>query len=494
MYRKELRTLLNKIYESFPFNIVAISCYTSYTYLNCVEVANMIKHFINPSCLLVVGGYHPTVIPEDFNHKNIPRYFNKKYPKHTTPFDFLINDEAELPFFHLIRDFYNGKIKVRENLKEDPFILGPEIMENLDDLPIINLDLFEKYKDIINKSGEFYISLNRGCMYRCKFCSSSEDSKMSSYRIMRYRSVEKSLTEIKKILNTNWLKIEKLMIHDGLFFAKKSLRKDFLTGLEKIYKKISEIPFNIFIQDRIEICTNGDLKEYKKLQIYPGFGLESGSPTLLCRIGKFLGKNNNLQNAKKYLNRAEEFIKIANKIDHPIIFYYMGAIACSDKKTMEENSNFFFEKRFSGKSLIERYKVNLLIQKYGFLPGNTLYLKGENSHGLKPCFKEWYKIFDKNQAFYSSIIESNDTSFPEIMNYLLDFVRDLYKSQIQLGNDFYSLSKLVYQRKFHKQFLKIYEEEVRKKGIRNKFQKFWASKVRIIAMLCFMMLFLKFKI
>lgn len=468
-YRKILKELMIKIYERFPFGIVAISCYTSYTYLNCVEVANMIKHYVNPSCLIVVGGYHPTNLPADFSKKKIPQYFSKKYPKSTTPFDYLIKDEGEIPFFHLIRDLFNGTAKKRGSLKQNPIILGPEIVKNLNELPIIKLDLFKKYKDFLNEKREFYISFNRGCLFRCRFCSSSEDSKMNSYRIVRYRSVGKCLTEIKKIINTNWLSIKKLMIHDPIFFPKKSLRKDFFIGLDKIYSGISKIPFNIFVQDRIELCSEGDLKHYKKLQIYPGYGLETGSPTLLCRIGKFLGKNNNQKNARNYLRQAENFIKMANKIEHPIIFYYMGAIPGSDNETMEENSKFFFEERFSGKSLIEKYKVNLLIQKFGLLPGNTLYEKGEKMLGFKSYFKQWYKLFDKNQTFYSSIIKpSENLTFPETMNYLLDFVRKLYKGQRGLGNDFYILSKYIYQRKFYKKFLNIYKEKVLMKRLKNK--------------------------
>ncbi len=215
-YRKNLRDLLITLYERFRFNIVAISCYTSFTYLNSVEVAWMIKHYINPHCHIIVGGFHPSVLPKDFYPKNIPSYFNEYYPQKTTPFDYLVIDEGEIPFFNFVRDILNGTITIRKSIIERPIILGPEIMKNLDDLPLIDLDLFKKYKEVINKRGEFYINFNRGCPFRCKFCPTSENY-MISYQMVRSKSLEKIIAELKIIINTKWLSIKKLKINDAIF-------------------------------------------------------------------------------------------------------------------------------------------------------------------------------------------------------------------------------------------------------------------------------------
>jgi len=75
-YRKKLKKILCEIYERFKFDIVAISCYSDFAYLNCIEVANMIKSFINPSSYIVVGGVHPSTFPQGFNSENIPPMFN----------------------------------------------------------------------------------------------------------------------------------------------------------------------------------------------------------------------------------------------------------------------------------------------------------------------------------------------------------------------------------------------------------------------------------
>ena len=335
-FRSALKTLISDLYEEFSFNVAAICCYTSFTYISSIEVSWMIKK-INPSCKIIVGGYHPSVLPNSFFPENIPSYFGDFYFHEATPIDFIIIDEAEIPFFKLIVSFVNGKTKARKNLKEKPEILRREIMENLDDLELIDLTLFMKYKDVINRLGEFYISFNRGCLYRCKFCSSSSSSPMDSYRKLRYKSVDKCIAEIKRIIDTKWLKIKKLMINDAIIFIQRSQKEQFLKELEKINKE-SKLPFRIYLHDRLELCTTQDLEKYKKLNIIPGFGLETGSPRLLCRLGKFLGKNNNLNNAINYLKRAESFIKKANDLDTPIVFLCMGAAPGMDEKTMKETT------------------------------------------------------------------------------------------------------------------------------------------------------------
>lgn len=461
-FRMALKNLLLKIYKSFEFNIAAICCYTSFTYLNSIEVAWMIKKFINPNCYIIVGGFHPSVKSKDFFSEKIPNFFRNYSHSKATPFDALIIDEGEIPFFHIIQNIMNGTLKMRKDLSKNPIVLEREILEDLNELPLIDLNLFKKYKNAINQKGEFYLSFNRGCLYRCKFCSSSKTSKMKSYRNVRLKSVDKCISEIKKIINTKWLKLEKLMINDPILFPQRSQKELFLKELEKLLIQ-NHIPFRIYIHDRMELCSDSDLMLYKKLNIIPGFGLETGSPTLLCRLGKFLGKNNNLKNAKEYLKLTEHFIKKSNELDTPIVFLCMGVTPGVDKNTIEEEKAFFFGKRFSdGKSLIDKYKINLQIQKFGLLPGNTFYDQGERIFDTKYHFKEWYRtIFEKEQALYSTIFEtSKELAFTDAMNYLIGFLGKLYKSQIKLKNPFYNLSEYIYHRKLYDKILEIYNTRI----------------------------------
>ncbi|MFX1443208.1 MAG: hypothetical protein ACFFHV_07325, partial [Promethearchaeota archaeon] len=137
-FRLALEILLTDLYEEFSFNLVAISCYTSFTYLSSIEVAWMIKK-INPKCKIIVGGYHPSVLPNTFFPENIPSYFGEYYIQKATPFDAICVDEAEITFFRYVVSFVNGEIESRKTLEENPEILKGELLENLDDLPLIDL-------------------------------------------------------------------------------------------------------------------------------------------------------------------------------------------------------------------------------------------------------------------------------------------------------------------------------------------------------------------
>ena len=143
-YREKLKKLLLEYKKRFPFELVAISCYTSLNYMNCVEIASLIKKEITPSCLIVVGGIHPSICPEDFQIGNFPNFIYKKYPQNQTPFDYLIKDEGEIPFYNLVKGLIEGTIKKRKSAEDPLIFIESQILENLDELPIINFELFEK--------------------------------------------------------------------------------------------------------------------------------------------------------------------------------------------------------------------------------------------------------------------------------------------------------------------------------------------------------------
>jgi len=192
-------------------------------------------------------------------------------------------------------------------------------LENLDDIPPLNLELFRKYEKTIKEVGNLYIRFNRGCTFRCKFCLPSEDYTKSS-KNLKFRSLEKSMADLKKIINTKWLKIGQLHIVDSMFFPKRSIRRRFFEELGKIYHKID---FGINVFDRVETCSMEDLENYKKYNITVGLGLESVSSKLLTRIGKISGKdptriNKGIQN---YLDKTIDLIKYSNKIETPIILF-----------------------------------------------------------------------------------------------------------------------------------------------------------------------------
>jgi len=444
-YRFALEELIGNIYHRFKFDLVAISCYSSFNYINTVEVTYLIKTKINPDCIIIVGGVHATMCPEDFQPKNFPEYIYDTYQKEITPFDFLIKEEGELSFFKLIKNLINNEILKRQSLNEQCIVIEPDIIEDLNELPMLELSLYKKYKQQLIDYDSIWLDFSRGCSFRCKYCPNSENY-INCYKNVRLKSIEKCIEELNFINNLNWLPIKYVFITDMIFLPKKSKREEFFNKLPEVYKQNGEFKFQIHIMDRIDICSESDLENYKKLNLIPNIGLESCSNKLLYRMGKVLGKNK-IQIKKgieQYLYKAETVIKKANELDLPIIFNYLIGLPGSDKETIDESRNFFLSKRFEGKSLIETYNIILKINKYFAYFGSDIYNNAEGQYGTVFYYKKWWKIFDKDQAYYAALVDpSKDLSFNESIDLNLKFIRQIWKMQNKLGNPYYSFYNLL---------------------------------------------------
>ena len=456
-YRKILKKILNNIYIRFKFDVVAISCYTDFAYLNTLEIANMIKNFISPSIQIVVGGVHSAVFSDTFNVKNIPTYLNDCYQKNTTPIDYIIVDEGEKPFFNFLKSFIEKSLLKRSNMKENPIFLKREYLDLLDEIPPLNLKLFRKYRKQINSVGNFYTRFVRGCNFRCNYCLPSENYTESSKHV-KYRSVEKSIEDLDAIINTEWLKIRQLHIVDPIFFPKRSQRIQFYNELEKLSNRI-DFGFNVF--DRIETCELEDLKNFKKYNIIPGLGLETTSKKMLFRIGKTLGKNKEQiqKGIDSYLEKTKNLIQYANKINTHIVFYFMENIPGTDTEALNERRNFFFEKNNGDSSLIEKYNIDLEFFMYLLFTGNKIYNKGEELFGAKYYYKHWWDIFDEDQYIHSGIVKpSENLKFIDSFYSTKQFVKDIFKAQMKRKNDFYTYQKYMFYKTEFDRFEKVWKK------------------------------------
>jgi radical SAM superfamily enzyme YgiQ (UPF0313 family) len=460
IYRNNLKSLLNDLFQRFTFDLVAISCYSSFSYINTVEVACFIKYFINPLCKIVVGGTHPTICPEDFQPGNLPEYIYEYYPKNFTPFDFLIKDEGEIPFFKLIQGLINNSIKTRKDESEKCFVLERELLTNLNEIPIINFNLFKKYKHIFDIHKKVYLEFSRGCSFRCKFCPCSTNN-IIGYKTVRVKSPTRSLDELRAIKNTDWLSINEVVISDMIFLPKISLRKEFFKELENIYQKEGGFPFRISIVTRVETCRIEDLNLYKNLNMFLGIGVETCSKTLLKTMGKILGKKQDdiERGIDQYFKKLEKIIIEANNIDLPISYYILMGLPGSNDKTIKENWDFFLKPRADGKALAEKNKINLRFNKYLALPGSEIFRKGEEDFGAKIYYKRWWKKFDKHQAYYSMIIDPYENqTFTQSLEQNFKNIKILIKLQNKLRNPFYSIYKLLAIKKDNLVNYKLYKK------------------------------------
>jgi radical SAM superfamily enzyme YgiQ (UPF0313 family) len=467
-YRYELRNLLERVYKSFEFNVVALLCYSSFKYINTLEIAYIIKTYINPDIVVVVGGAHPTLCPDDFRRGNLPLHFNNAYPQNSTPIDFVIKEEGEIPFYRLIKRLLNNSIKKRDDLRQPCTILKVENVKNLDELPIISYDLYKKYRENISEFGQISLEFARGCPFRCKMCVNS-GSLMGCYQNVRLKSVDKCIAELKAIRDaSDWLSVKSIYISDMIFYGgRRSYRNQFFKELRKLKNDEQGFPYHIRVNDRVEICRKSDLENYARLNITPHFGFETGSKTLLKRLGK-------AHRTEKYLRKVEKIVKNATKLKNEYKGFaprlnFMIMTPGADLETHEENCDFFLKERFDGKSLVEKFDVNLLIAKYTAYYGHELYDVCESKFGGSIFFKEWWKIFSRDQRSYATFIQpSKDLTVEKALKLESALLNIIFKKQMARKNEFFSFPRFLGLIKKNNQYLESWKEALIEYEIKQK--------------------------
>lgn len=420
--------------KNYDLDLVAISSYSSYEYLNTVEIASYLKTQINPKIIIVVGGVHPTLCPEDFQLNGIPPEFKKTYSFNRSPFNYLIKGEGEIPFYRLLKYLImNGKRKVNHKRCEER---EPEFIKDLNDLPLLNLSLFEDYREKYKGIG-LQFDFARGCPFRCKFCINSND-KIQCYRAIRTKSVDKCVKEL-QIIKESKFKFKTIKISDPLFLPKRTMRTQFFNELDKCYGNGKRFPFKLIeINERMDICTKKDLENYKKYKITPHFGLESVSKLVLKRLGKVLGKNDEQINKglDNYLKKFKQLVALINEIKLPHGFNYLLNPISENIQSYNEIEDFLFN---PNDNLMEKYKINFRFAPYRLYVGTKLYRNAERKFGAKIYYKEWWKIFDNDQFFYSYLFKpSRYLDLPTALKKGHTLRKKIYKAQIQLGNPYYN--------------------------------------------------------
>jgi radical SAM superfamily enzyme YgiQ (UPF0313 family) len=142
----------------------------------------------NPSCMLVWGGVHPTLLPEQTASNSYV--------------DVVVRGEGEL----IIKDLANALASGQplKNVLGVTYRVNGEVKSNpdgkvidLDAIPInlpYNLLEMERYPSV--KSGRFHIQTSRGCPHRCGFCYNTLFNK----KRWRGKSASRVLDEIEYIL------------------------------------------------------------------------------------------------------------------------------------------------------------------------------------------------------------------------------------------------------------------------------------------------------
>jgi protein-L-isoaspartate(D-aspartate) O-methyltransferase len=293
------------------YDLVGISCYSSYDYLKALAIGAEVKKLL-PKAWLVTGGYHASARPSDFQLEDCP-------------FDYVAVGDGEGPMLRLVTQLMAGKRPLNR-------IVGPE---PLTDANLVEYDwsLLARYQPVARKvASQAELYLSRGCPFDCAFCMERAKRDVSWRALEPERAVEE-VHRLDRFLDlSSWT----LFIADALFGMRSRWRKAFLEGLARRPSRARKI----WLLIRVDLIDREDLELMARANVSPGFGLESGDPEHLKRIRK-AGK------LDSYLEHMLEVAEWARELDVPFGANVIVGHPGETEKSMRTSAA-YLEKLFLG--------------------------------------------------------------------------------------------------------------------------------------------------
>lgn len=213
-----------KIIEEYAPDMVGVSCLVSAKYNDAKNICSITKR-VDPDCVTVMGGAHPTLMAKDVL-KN-------------ADLDYVVLGEGDYSFLELIR-YIEGKLAISEldgvAMKEGGrirIIPKTRYIKDLDDIPFPARHLLkiEDYWKVNLPHGEATrvpwstIMTSRGCPASCIYCA----VQLVWGKKYRARSAENVLAEIDLLINRYGIK--ELLIEDDNFTFDKKRTEKILDGI-----------------------------------------------------------------------------------------------------------------------------------------------------------------------------------------------------------------------------------------------------------------------
>jgi anaerobic magnesium-protoporphyrin IX monomethyl ester cyclase len=297
-------------------DMVGITC-SSATYHKCVETAAAIKEVV-PSCKIVVGGWHPSYVPESMlQHPEI---------------DYVIMGEGERAMVELAtfttkgeKEMVLGAIAGLAYRRGDKILKNtPKFIEKLDEIPfparhLLPMDQYERKMEFLNVEPVDIMSITRGCPFSCAFC---ETRKMWG-PACRFFSPKRVVDEVKYMIDKFGSK--------GIYFINDNftIRKKETIELCELMKK-EKLDLQWICDTRADMLTQELLVKMREAGCRTiWFGVESGVQRILEKINKHIS-----------LDQVEQAFKMVRKEGIQVAASFMLGIPGETKADMETTFKF----------------------------------------------------------------------------------------------------------------------------------------------------------
>ena len=258
-----------------------------------------------PNLFTFMGGYHPILVPDEcIKVDNL---------------DAVCVGEGEYPILELMNRMRDGKEYY--DIQSFYFKKGKEIIknqvrpliENLDELPFPDINLFD-YKNLdTTKVNTALIMLSRGCIYACTYCGNSQFRNIypNKAKYARFRSPEKSIELIKNVLK-QYPNIKYIFFRDAIF----NMFPEWFDKFIDLYTKEIHLPFTCNL--RFDIVTEDTVRRMKEAGCYTiDIGLESGNKEIRHKYLHRYTTDEQMINCSKWFKKYKITVLTYNIIGLP---------------------------------------------------------------------------------------------------------------------------------------------------------------------------------
>lgn len=274
----EVKQMVSKIDPE----ILGMTC-SSASYPRCVETAKAVKEAL-PSCKVVVGGWHPSYMPDSMlQHPEI---------------DYVVMGEGERAMSELATCITKGKdpeaieqvagLAYRRNGK---IVKTPQkFIKNMDDIPflarhLLPMHLYEREIPFLDVKPFDTMNIARGCPFNCIYC----ETRRLWGQTCRAFSPQRVIDEIKHMMTNYGTR--------GLYFVGDNftINKKRTLALCELMKQ-SKLDIEWVCDTRADMISRNLLKSMKESGCRTiWFGVESGSPRILEKINKGITNEQTIQ-------------------------------------------------------------------------------------------------------------------------------------------------------------------------------------------------------
>lgn len=266
--------------ESFKPEVIGISSLTP-NYPNALMLARRIRKDF-PEAVLVLGGVHPTVFPEEVLEE--------------CDAHFVVAGEGEIAFLEVVENLGSPSSRLRKGVIRSPRLIEGEniIFPDYDLLPVHN---YLNYTQKLRKIKSLPVIVTRGCPYSCSFCA------VGTIMGKRWRAMPPGRSAEKIAELAEKFSLEGIWFKDSILNLNRKWIDEFSLHLHKLLPDLKwqmNTRADLIREEEIETLSQRGL-------VQVDLGIEAGTDKSL----KILKKGITVETVRKAVKILKKYVRVA---------------------------------------------------------------------------------------------------------------------------------------------------------------------------------------